>query len=108
MIFVTREMPNGTPWEYTFLSDLDIADHFGEKAIRDTYKRVMKEWKTNIRAMAEFYVALNMRLWFWYRNGNERLARVYDELFPKVKNYVYSKRAKFTKEDLDVFFELTD
>ena len=106
--YCTRTMPNGTPWKYTFLSDFDIADHFGKGAVRDTYKRVMREWKTDIKAMAELYIALNMRLWFWYQTGHEDLAKLYDELFFKTKNFVYSPRAKFTKEDLDYFFEMTD
>ena len=47
MYFYTDSMPNGKKFEYTFLSDFDIADHFGTKAIQDTYKRAFNEWKTN-------------------------------------------------------------
>ena len=57
MYFYTDKMPNGKKFEYTFLSDFDIADHFGTKAIQDTYKRAFNEWKTDIKAIAEMSVA---------------------------------------------------
>lgn len=42
--FLTRTMPSGEEWGYTFLSDFDIADHFGVPAVRDTYCRAVGDW----------------------------------------------------------------
>ena len=105
--FMTKTMPNGSEWEYTFLMDFDIADHFGIPAVKNTFTRVIKEWGSNIKAMAELYIALNMRIWYWYEQGNEKLAREYDKLWRYVKDYVY-KPGKFSREDLDYFFDFTD
>lgn len=106
--FVTKNMPNGEEFEYTWLMDFDIADHFGEKAIKDTYKNALKFWKKDIVAIAQLYVALNMRLWFWYEKGNEKYAKIYDELFYKLRDYVYSEKPHYTKEELNTFFRITD
>ena len=106
--YVTKEMPNGQEWEYTFLMDFDIADHFGIAAVKNTYVRVMKEWGHNIKAVSELYIALNMRIWYWYDQGNEKMARVYDGLWKSLGDWVYSKKSGFTKEDHTYFFHMTD
>lgn len=105
--FLTKTMPSGAEWEYTFLMDFDIADHFGVPAVKDTYRRVIKAWGKDIKAISEVYIALNMRLWYWYDKGNAALAEVYDELFYKLRDFVYEK-GRFSKEDLSYFFEMTD
>lgn len=64
----------------TFFSDLTIADKFGEAAVRDTYERCFKEWKSDVRYFTEFVVALNRKLCQHYEEGDMKLARVYDEL----------------------------
>lgn len=107
MYYNTLTMPNGMKWEYTFLSDFDIADHFGIKAIQDTFKRAKKEWKHDIKAIAEMTVALNMRCWFWYYQKNTSLSQIYEKLFYELKNWVYEK-GKYTEEELNVYFEYTD
>lgn len=106
--FVPRNMPNGSEFEFTFHLDFDIADHFGASAVKDTYRRALKCWKRNIKAVAELYIVLNERIWFWYRKGNEALARVYDELWRKLGAFVYDDKTKFSKEDLEYFFKMTD
>lgn len=106
--FYTDTMLSGEKFEYTFLYDFDIADHFGENAIRDTYKRALNEWKSNIRAVAEIYIALNMRCWFWYENGNNELSGLYEELFYKLRNFVYDDNTPYSKKELSEFFRLTD
>lgn len=106
--FYTDTMMNGSKFEYTFLMDFDIADHFGIPAIKDTYERCLKEWKGNIKAIAEMYICLNMRLWFWYEKGNETLARVYDDLYYKLRDYVYGDDTPYNKEELNVFYRMTD
>lgn len=106
--FYTETMPNGTKFEYTFFTDFDIADHFGENAIRDTYNRCLNSWKSNVKAIAEMYIALNMRLWLWYEAGNEKLARIYDELYFKLRNFVYADDTIYSEDELRTFFEMTD
>ena len=40
-------LPNGYEMTTTFMRDFDIADMFGENAIKDTFKRAFDEWKGN-------------------------------------------------------------
>ena len=108
MNYVTQTMPNGNKFKYTFMSDFDIADHFGEHAVRDTYKRCLKEWKTDIIAVAEIYITLNMRCWWWYYQHNKIMSRLYVELFYDLENYVYDEDSPYSKDELCVFFGMTD
>lgn len=53
-----EELTGYTP-RTTFYMDFSIADHFGEAAIRDTYKRAFKSWKNNVEYLTELVMALN-------------------------------------------------
>lgn len=71
----------------TFWSDFSIADKFGEKAVRDTFKRAFDEWKTNHIYLTELVLILNWKIWEWHELGNDSLAKVYDELWGFADNY---------------------
>lgn len=89
----------------TFNHDFTIADRFGIKAIKDTYKRAFTEWKNDIRYLAELTIALNRKCWDHYFNGNEKYSKLYAELFYKVKNYAYEN---FEGEEISFYFDVTD
>lgn len=88
----------------TFFSDLSIAECYGEKAIRDTYNKVLVEWKHDIKYITEFVLCLNHKIWMLYE-VDEPIARVYDELWKKSVEFVY---ANYEGEDLSYYFEITD
>lgn len=107
--FIPTRMPNGLPYEFKFHHLFDFQDYYGKiKYIKECFNKILEDNKSDIKALAELYVALNVRIWFHYENGNERFARLYNEFFFKVKRYVYSKKANFSQEDLDYFFDFTD
>lgn len=107
--FIPTRMPNGMPYEFKFHHRFDEQDDYGKiKYIKECFNKILEENKSDIKALSELYVVLNVRIWFHYENGNERFARLYDEFFHKVKRYVYSKKANFSMEDLDYFFDFTD
>ena len=66
----------------TFFEDFSIADHFGVSAIRDTFKRAFKDWKTNTEYITELVMVLNWKIWEHYET-NEVYAKVYNELWEK-------------------------
>ncbi len=70
----------------TFWQDFSIADAFGEKAVRDTYKRAFEEWKTDVVYLTELVLVLNWKIWQLHEI-NEPLARVYDELWRKADEW---------------------
>ena len=65
---------NGYQPKTTFWMDFSIADKFGIAAIKDTYNRAFKEWKTNHVYLTELVMVLNHKIWQWYQI-NETVAR---------------------------------
>lgn len=88
----------------TFWMDFSIADRFGIKAIKDTYRRAFREWKDNTEYLTELVMVLNHKIWQWYER-NETLAEVYNDLWEKTANYA---ETNLTGEDLDYYFRTTD
>lgn len=67
----------------TFWSDFSIADAFGVAAIKDTYNRAFKNWKSNYKYLTELVVVLNHKIWYYYQEGNEVYAKLYNDLWMK-------------------------
>ena len=88
----------------TIYQDFSIADAFGESAIRDTYTRVFNEWKDNYKYLTEFVMALNWKIWEHYEK-NDKIARVYDELWKKADAYAVEN---LKGDELTYFFQTTD
>lgn len=91
----------------TFFSDLSIAECDSEKAILDTYKRVMKEWLDDIEHITEFCICLNHKIWQHYENGNEPLARIYDRLWKECDAHII-EHYRNNEEGLSYFYRTTD
>lgn len=87
-----------------FMMDFNIADRFGEGAIRDTYKRAFSEWKDNVQYFASLVMTLNHKIWMWYEK-DEKIARVYDELWKKAHNF---GSGHFKGEDAKYYFTFLD
>ena len=88
----------------TFYEDFSIADWFGESAIRDTFKRAFAGWKGNYKYLTELVMALNWKIWEHYET-NERIARVYNELWEKADGWAMDN---LKGEELDYFLRTTD
>lgn len=88
----------------TFWMDFSIADKFGIAAIKDTYNRAFKEWKTNHVYLTELVMVLNHKIWQWYEK-NEAIARVYNDLWEEADLYA---QENLHGEELDYFYDITD
>ena len=88
----------------TFQSDFSIADHFGIDAVKDTYKRAFKEWKTNYKYLTELVLVLNWKIWEYYET-KPNLARVYNSLWEQADNYACDH---LEGEELTYFLNVTD
>ena len=73
----------------TFWGDFSIADIFGAKAIKDTYKRAFESWKDDIKYITALSITLNHKIWQHYDAGDEELARLYDKLWKELEAYVF-------------------
>ena len=71
----------------TFWNDFTIADAGGVKGIEYTYKKAFGEWKSNYIYLTELVLVLNWKLWDHYNNGNETIARLYNDLWEKTHDY---------------------
>lgn len=71
----------------TFYEDFSIADRFGVKAIRDTFKRGIKSAEfLGYKELTEFVLALNWKIHEHY-GRNEIYSELYLELWEKASDF---------------------
>lgn len=71
----------------TFYEDFSIADLFGVKAIRDTFKQGLKNAAfMGYKELTEFVMALNWKIHEHY-GRNDTFAELYSELWEKASDY---------------------
>lgn len=88
----------------SFMSDFNIANVFGERAVRDTAKRAFKEWQSSVVYVTELVMVLNWQIWKLYET-NESLARVYDELWRELDKWCLDN---LKGEELAYYIRTTD
>ena len=88
----------------TFWQDFSIAEMFGEKEIRDLYDRAMKHWSWDKEYITEFVMVLNWKI-FYYYEINEKLAKLYNELWEKADAWCMSN---LKGDDLTYYIRTTD
>lgn len=109
----------------TFYSDLSIAEWMGGiKAVRDTYKKVMKSWKGNIKYLTEFVMCLNHKSWEFANDGfmnrttklpsvktkeeQQMWVDLYIELYHQAYDTDIPSMFKENPEDLSYFYQILD
>lgn len=103
----------GGELEYTFINDFAIADWYGEKDVKETYNRVIKEWGKDYKAMTEIVIALNLLSWAHYQlrkqgiDGRDGFIYLYSHLNNKAKD-LFCDTFKDNEKAQDYFFEMTD
>ena len=100
-------MPNGQEYLTPYWQHFSIADAFGDNAIKDTYKRAFKEWKTDLVYLTELVIVLNMKCWYWYEHGNNTRSMLYSDLYYKTNDYAYEFIGD-DEEKLNYYFNMTD
>lgn len=98
-------LPNGYEMQTTFPMDFSIADAFGLKAIKDTFKRAFKEWKNDCVYLTELCITMNLKCWEWYKKGNQEYSDYYSERYYETRDYAYDH---LKKDELTFFIETTD
>ena len=88
----------------TFWDDFSIADRFGISAVKDTFNRAFKEWKSDYKYLTDLVMVLNHKIWQWYEK-NDALARVYNDLWMKADQYAVDN---LKGEELSYYYEVTD
>lgn len=88
----------------SFWDDFSIADNFGASAVKDTFNRAFEEWKDRYDYLTELVMVLNHKIWQHYE-GNEALARLYNDLWSKADSYACNN---LKGEELSYFYSVTD
>ena len=92
----------------TFYYDLSIAEFSGgAKAVKDTFKNVVKSWLNDYKYFTEFVLSLNYKSWEWNARRNGEFVELYSELFYKAKDLFYN-HYEGNEEANEYFFEVTD
>ena len=89
----------------TFWIDFSIADLFGKDAIRETYNRVMEQWKNNYIYLTELIMILNWKSWYWSGAGNDAYTDLYIELYEQADEYAMENLAE---SELTYFLRTVD
>ena len=86
----------------TLYDDFSIADHFGEGAIKDTYKRAFKKWKGNEEYLTELVMVLNWKTLEHYKAGRGSYAELYNNLWAEADSWAMEN---LKGEDLKYYLE---
>lgn len=89
----------------TFWQDFSIADRYGAKAVKDTFKRAFGEWKGNYEYLTELVMVLNHKIWEHYGKKNVELSRVYNDLWEEADGYAVDN---LKGDELSYFYRTTD
>ena len=89
----------------TFWQDFSIADKFGASAVKDTYRRAFRDWKSNYIYLTELVLVLNHKCWRHYDHGNTELSELYSDLYYKCKDYA---ETHLKEKEFDYYFSVTD
>ena len=97
-------------YEYITTADYDffIAEVFGqdtEKAIKETYESLFKNFENGYKELTELVMVLNWRLWGHYEKKNIEIAKVYNDLWEELREYCLNN---FTDEAREYYFNTTD
>lgn len=74
----------------TFSSDLTIAEVMeGANGIENTFKRVVKEWKDDVKYFTEFVMALNIKSWECFdMKKNRTFSTIFRPLLQSTRNSI--------------------
>lgn len=98
--------PNkGYKMKSTFWNDFSIADAFGLDAIKDTYKRCFREWKSDYEMITELCIVMNWKCWFWYENKNYSLSVIYQDYYYDLRDWCLDN---LKGDELKFFIQVTD
>lgn len=94
----------GIEQKTTFWMDFSIADRFGDAAIKDTFNRAFKEWRTDYIYLTELVMTLNHKVWIYYQKNPHR-AELYQELWEKADAWA---QENLKGDELAYYYEILD
>lgn len=73
--------------------------------IEELYRKLFREWRNDVKLVAELSMCMNWKLREHHEKGDERLVELYNTLRLRVHNYALDV---FTWEEGKYYFNVTD
>ena len=91
----------------TFGNDFDVADTLGADAVRDTFRRVFAEWRTEYKYLTELVMVLNWKSRQHYQTetGSVALSQLYADLWEQADAWACDN---LQGAELEYFYRVTD
>lgn len=105
VINCTQDAGDQTQFDYNGYFDRLKAKEATKKELAEMADVIFKEASPDVKTYAKFVMSLNHLLWHHYNNGNERVARWYDELWRKYDHWAYRH---FKGSDLSWYVQFLD
>lgn len=95
------------PYEFktTFWQDFTIADAFGPDAVRDTFDRAFREWRSDAVYVTELVIVMNWKCWEHWHKGNDALGKLYCDLYYEAREWCLDN---LKGEDFEYYWQMTD
>ena len=71
----------------TFWMDFNIAENYGIDAVKETFNRVFREWKTNYTFLYELTIVMNLKCWDHYEKNNIEISKLYAKYYHQLRDY---------------------
>lgn len=99
------EQDTGFKFETNVRELFTEAEQKDDVDIEELYRKLFREWRNDVKLVAELSMCMNWKLWEHHEKGDERLAELYDSLWVRVHGYASDT---FTWEDGAYYFRVTD
>jgi len=73
--------------------------------IEELYRKLFREWRDDVKLIAELSMCMNRKLWEHHEKWDESLAELYNSLRMRVHDYALDV---FTGEEGAYYFRITD
>lgn len=74
-------------FQTTFWMDFTIADRFGIDAVKNTFNRSFRDWKTDHIYLTELTLVMNWKCWQHYEAKHMELSKLYQEYYYQLRDY---------------------
>lgn len=99
------EQDTGFKFETNVWELFTEAEQRDDVDIEELYRKLFREWRNDVKLVAELFMCMNWKLREHYEKKNESLAELYNSLRMRVHDYALDV---FTWEEGKYYFEVTD
>ena len=82
-----NEEKTGFKFETNVWELFTAAEQKEDVDIEELYRKLFREWRNDVKLVAELSMCMNWKLWEHHEKGDESLAELYNRLWMKVHDY---------------------